>query len=258
MIFQTYDGAGKPDPAVSNIVVKVTNPNPLDPYLVSKVVKVFGNDSHVIAAFQKDLYAATASMTLVPIQHGDGRWVYLVNQTNISLNGNLTLPIYSVSVTGISTGASDYNYSASIPFISYQRPGSGNINLNYTYSFQGSFSLDVANSKTSGSPFANMTMYFMEPRGSVVLKPLNFTSFPQVALYFVQSLNPDTPYTSLSTLPGGAALQYMFILGTNTTIPVNIQGGLGGLATPLIYKGGTEFQLTLMVGQMTGGGWQPG
>ena len=253
VIFQTYDAAGKPDPAVSNIVVKVTNPQPLDPYLVSDAVKVFGNDSHVIAAFDRDLYPASATMTLAPIQQGNGRWVYLVNETNVSLNGNLSLPIYSVTVSGVSSGAT-YDYSPSIPFVSYLGPGSGSTPVNYTYTFQGSFSLDVANKATTGSPFDNMTMYFMDQRGSLVLRPLNFTSYPQVALYFLQSLDTLTPYTSLTTLPGGAALQYMFILGTNTTIPVNIQGGIGGLAAPLIYKGGTEFQVTLMVGASSGGG----
>jgi hypothetical protein len=64
-----------------NISVAVNNPDLLDPYLIQKVVGIFGNDSHVIDAFSPDLYAAYSTMELKPIFANASEVVFLVNQT---------------------------------------------------------------------------------------------------------------------------------------------------------------------------------
>ena len=61
-------------------------PDPLDPHLLSSLNQTFGSSQEVAKAFEDDLFPAYSNvMNLKPISSSGGRWVFLLNDTNLAM-----------------------------------------------------------------------------------------------------------------------------------------------------------------------------
>jgi hypothetical protein len=262
LIFRAYNGDGEPDKSVVNVTVRVFNPSPLDPYLISELRTRFGSDPSVERAFVHDLYAANSSTTLMPYQEKNGAWYFLLNQTNIATTDNASQPIYTVSVLGNTTGEGMYSFTPSFPYARFSRQ-SGPVSVyNFTYQTTGSFSTVLVSSRSfSPAPFPDFTGYYAEPRGSLVALPVNFTYPANFAYggsmsYLLWSYNKSTPFCILTTLPGPMSKEYAMAWGQNTTVPICTGGCLSGLASPPQLIGASDYQIIPILSQMTGGATQ--
>lgn len=225
-----------------NVTVTSYNPNPLDPYLISKVVSVFGNDSKVISAFTSDLYEASSSFELKPIAPG----VYLVNQTNIATATNSQMPYLEISVSGPS-GSTTYEYTGNPPsYLSSPTVTIGNT-ITESYTVSDEFSLfQVTAADQCFVPFsASLSGYFVNQ--SFVMLPLDF-NFSHEGQYLVMSSNNACQLQTIDTEPGNITQLYSFLYGSNLTIPVSLTGGgIGLLGSPEPVAGGTQYVLNLFI-----------
>jgi hypothetical protein len=226
VVFRTYDGLGKPDPSVHSVTIKVFNPSPLDPFLISELKARFGSDPSVERAFTRDLYTANSSMTLSPYQVKDGAWYFLLNQTNIATTANATQPVYTISVLGSTTGEATYSFVPSFPYAKYAGQSGAVSAYNFTYRTVGSLStILVSNKSFTPAPFQTFAGYYAEPRGSLVAVPMNFT-YPAnfthggSMSYLLWSNNRSTPFYITTTIPGQLSKEYAMVWGQNVTVPV--------------------------------------
>ncbi len=262
LIFRTYDGLGKPDPSVSNVTIRVFNPSPLNPFLLSQLKARFGSDASVQRAFERDLYAANSSMTLRPFQVKGGHWYFLINQTNIAAISNASQPVYTISVIGNTSKDAAYAYTTIFPFVKFSGELGQASPYNFTYRAIGSYStIMVSNKSFTSSPFRNFTAYDLEPRGSLIMLPLNFTypanfNYGGVMSYLLWSYNQSTPFYTLTTAPGQMGRAYMLLWGQNVTIPVCVGGCLFGFTAPPQELGAGSLAMTPILGQMTAGATQ--
>ncbi|MDA4127796.1 MAG: hypothetical protein OK452_11445, partial [Thaumarchaeota archaeon] len=262
LVFRTYNGLGKPELSVSNVTIRVFNPSPLDSFLMSELRARFGSDLSVERAFKHDLYAANSNMTLRPYQEKSGAWYFLVNQTNIAMAGNASQPIYTISIIGNTTGKAAYSFAPSFPFASYSGQSGLVSAYNFTYRTVGSFSIIVVSNKSfTPAPFTDFTGYYVDPRGSLVALPMNFTypanfTYGGTMSYLLWSNNKSTPFYITTTIPGQMSKEYAMSWGQNATVPVCISGCLFGLASPPQIIGTSAYQINPVLGQMTAGATQ--
>jgi hypothetical protein len=229
LTFQAVNQYGAPDPG-ANITVTVVNPDPLDAYLTHEVVAIFGNDSQVIHAFMADLYPAGAPVqTLEPRSSGDGSWKYVINQTDLQLEGDPP-SAFQVTVTGDGVA--------------------------FTYSFSNSFGLYLVpelpvQSNSSSLEWQNVTAYTFGETVQFRSMPLTF-NFSTPTQYLSWSGPPDSDGSFLppEAEPGGYSLYYPFLYGGNDTVVVNLAGG-GASASSL--EQGTSVYTTIDIGAMSGG-----
>ncbi|MDG7006635.1 MAG: hypothetical protein JRN06_00155 [Nitrososphaerota archaeon] len=229
LTFRAVDQYGRPDPGV-NITLTAVNPNPLDAYLVHEVVSLFGNDSKVLRFFKADLYNASASFqTLRPRSSGDGGWEFLVNQTNLQLDGDPP-SAFQVTVAGHGTA--------------------------FAYSFSNSFGLYLipslpVQSNSSLLEWGNATAYTFG--GSVQFRsmPLAFNfSMPTPFLSWSGPADWNGMFLPPVTEPGGYSMYYPFLYGENNTVIVNVAGG--GASASSVAQGGSVYT-TIDVGPESGG-----
>ncbi|HEV2226246.1 MAG TPA: hypothetical protein VGR56_05505 [Nitrososphaerales archaeon] len=262
LVFRTYNGLGKPDQSVLNVTIRVFNPSPLDPFLISELESHFGSDLSVERAFTHDLYPANSSMTLSPYQVKNGAWYFLLNQTNIATAANATQPVYTISVLGSTTGEATYSFIPGFPYAQYSGQSGTVSAYNFTYRTVGSLSTIVISNKSfTPAPFHTFTGYYVEPRGSLAALPMNFTypanfTYGGSMSYLLWSYNKSTPFYITTTVPGQMSKEYAMLWGQNTTVPVCIGGCLFGLASPPQNLGTAAYELTPILGSMTAGATQ--
>ena len=229
LTFRAVNQNGSPDPGV-NVTVTVVNPDPLDTYLTQEAVAIFGNDSQVIHAFKVDLYSANAPVqTLKPRSSGDGTWEYLVNQTNLQLEGDPP-SAFQVTVTGQGT--------------------------TFTYSFSNSFGVYLipelpVQSNSTLLEWQNVTAYSFGGTVQFNSLPLTF-NFSAPTQYLSWSGPPDWDGSFLppEAEPGGYSLYYPFLYGENNTVVVNLSGG--GASASSIERGSSVYT-TIDIGALSGG-----
>jgi hypothetical protein len=230
LTFRAVNQYGAPDPGVS-VTVTVVNPDPLDTYLTREVVAIFGNDSQVIRAFRADLYAASAPVqALQPRSSGDGTWEYLVNQTNMQLDGDPPSE-FQVMVSG--DGAA------------------------FAYSFSNSFGLSLipelpVQSNSAILEWQNVTAYAFGGKVQFSSIPLTFNfSAPTQYLSWSGPPTRDGSFLPPEPEPGGYSLYYPFLYGGNNTVIVSLAGG--GASASSVEQGASVYT-TIDVGTMSGGG----
>jgi hypothetical protein len=262
VVFRTYNGYGKPDQSVLNVTIRVFNPSPLEPYMISILRAHFGSDPSVERAFMHDLYAANSSMTLRPYEEKDGEWYFLVNQTNIATTDNASQPIYTISVVGTSTGEATYSFVSSFPYATFSGQSGVVSPYNFTYQTVGALSTMLVNNESfMPAPFHDFTGYYVEPRGSLVALPMNFTSpadftYRGSMSYLLWSYNKSAPFYTTTTVPGPISKEYAMTWGQNVTVPICIGGCLFGTASPPQALTASAFEVTPILSQMTGGATQ--
>jgi hypothetical protein len=231
-----------------NVTITSYNPNPLDPYLISNVISVFGNDSKVISAFTSDLYEASSSFELKPIAPG----VYLVNQTNIATITNPQMPYLEISVSGPS-GSTTYEYTGNPP--SYLGSPTVTIRRNmitesYTVSDEFSlFQVTAATNQCPSSAFQFPSLFGYYVNQSFVMLPLDF-NFSHEGQYLVvmSSNNNGCQLQTIDTEPGNITQLYSFLYGSNLTVPISLTGGgIGLIGSPEPVAGGTQYVLKLFI-----------
>jgi hypothetical protein len=229
LTFDAVNQYGAPDPGVK-VTVTVVNPDPLDTYLTHEVIAIFGNDSQVIHAFEADLYPATASVqTLEPRSSGGGTWKYLVNQTNLQLDGD---PPSEFQVTVSGHGAA------------------------FAYSFSNSFGLSLipelpVQANSTILEWQNVTAYTFGGTVQFSSIPLIF-NFSAPTQYLSWSGPPtwDGSFLPPEAEPGGYALYYPFLYGGNNTVFVDLAGG--GASASSVEQGASVYT-TIDVGATSGG-----
>ncbi len=229
LTFRAVNQDGSPDPG-ANITTAAVNPDPLDTYLIREVVAIFGNDSQVVHAFRADLYPASAPVqTLQPRSSGGGTWEYLVNQTNLQLEGD---PPSAFQVTVAEDGTA------------------------FTYSFSNSFGLYLVpelpvQSNSSVLEWQNVTAYTFGETVQFRSIPLTF-NFSAPTQYLSWSGPPDWDGSFLppEAEPGGYSLYYPFLYGANDTIVVNLSGG--GASASSVERGSSVFT-TIDISTLSGG-----
>jgi hypothetical protein len=261
LTFSAYNGLGEPDPSVTNVTIKVLNPDPLDSHLLSQLRARFGNDTSVERAFRHDLYAANSSMTLKPYLVKQGAWYFLVNQTNLAMTANSLPPVYTISVVGNTTGKATYSFAPDFPYANFSSQSGPVSGFNFTYRTLGSFSAIVVDKSFTPSPFLGFTGYYADARGSLVALPINFTypvdfAYGGTMSYLLWSSNKSTPFYITATFPGEMSREYAMLWGQNMTVPVCIGGCLFGLASPPQSLGTAAYELTPILGPMTAGATQ--
>ena len=262
VVFRTYDGYGKPDQSVLNVTIRVFNPSPLDPFLLSELRARFGSDPSVQRTFVHDLYAANSSMILRPYQEANGAWYFLLNQTNIATADNASQPVYTISVLGNTTGEAMYSFDSSFPYAGFSGQLGQVSAYNFTYRTVGSLStILVSNKSFTPAPFHDFTGYYAEPRGSLVALPMNFTypanfTYGGSMSYLLWSYNKSTPFYITTAIPGPVSKEYAMAWGQNVTVPICIGGCLFGLASPPLAVSATAYEVTPILSQMTGGATQ--
>ncbi|MDG7016112.1 MAG: hypothetical protein JRM82_01920, partial [Nitrososphaerota archaeon] len=229
LTFRAVSQNGSPDPG-ANVSVIVVNPDPLDVYLTHEVVAIFGNDSQVIHAFKADLYPASALIqTLRPRSSGDGTWEYVINQTNLQLEGD---PPSAFQVTATGHGAA------------------------FTYSFSNSFGLylvpELPVQSSSGSlEWQNVTAYTFGETVQFRSIPLTFNfSTPTQYISWSGPSDWDGSFLPPEAEPGGYSLYYPFLYGGNNTVSVNLVGG--GASATSVEQGGSVYT-TIDIGVLSGG-----
>ncbi|MDG7016373.1 MAG: hypothetical protein JRM82_03255 [Nitrososphaerota archaeon] len=229
LTFRAVSQNGSPDPGV-NVTVTAVNPDPLDTYLTREVVAVFGNDSQVIHAFRADLYEASAPVqALQPRSSGEATWEYLVNQTNLQLEGDPP-SAFQVTVTGHGT--------------------------TFTYSFSNSFGIYLVpelpvQSSSTLLEWQNVTVYSFGGTVQFNSIPLTF-NFSAPTQYLSWSGPPtwDGSFLPPEAEPGGYSLYYPFLYGENNTVIVSLAGG--GASASSVGKGASVYT-TIDVGATSGG-----
>jgi hypothetical protein len=224
----TYGPSGL-DPLTSVNMTLVT-PDPLDPHLLAALNETFGHSPEVIHDFQSDLFPASSTvMSLKPVNSTGGRWVFLLNDTNLATLNETQMPTLYISVQG---QAGSYSYSVPVAFSSFE--------INRTLIPQ--------------LPFADVNGYYLDQGRQLVALPLNysFTSpSPFVAWDYGNSTAPSF-VSPVSYEPGNLSQIYGFVFGGNSTICANLDGGGGSLVN--VHTQQTSFQALAMIGPETGGG----
>jgi hypothetical protein len=236
------------------------NPSPLDSYLISKASSIFGNDSHVLSSLSEDLYPANFTTVLKPVVQNSSEWVFLINQTNLAFPDLDEMPELSISLSG-NSGYTVYNFLANDPPyylggpITNYNQGFKNIN----YYANDSFSLFMMSDFPSNFPLSNLAGYYVvQPSGNqeLVMQPLNF-SFNSPMPYLIRTYDNSSGPFFISLEPGNLTQSFQMVYGENAAInvfPNYIGGGIIGLnGAPVPLNGGTSYQISLLIGNESGG-----
>ena len=145
----TYGPSGL-DPSDS-VNISLVTPDPLDPHLLSSLNQTFGSSQEVAKDFEDDLFPAYSNvMNLKPVSSSGGRWVFLLNDTNLAMTNDTTMPYLYITVTG----------------------GSGS----YSYTVPDAFSSFLINRTLIPSlPFPSVDGYYLDQLRQLVALPLNFS-----------------------------------------------------------------------------------
>jgi len=223
----TYGPSGL-DPSTSVNMTLVT-PDPLDPHLLASLNETFGQYPEVIHDFQNDLFPAYFTvMSLKPVNSTGGRWVFLLNDTNLAMLNEMQMPTLYISVQGQS---GSYSYSVPVAFSSFE--------INRTLIPQ--------------LPFADVNGYYLDQERQLIALPLNY-SFTSPSPFVAWDYGNGTTPSFVSPVtyePGNLSQIYGFIYGGNSTIYANLDGGGGSLVNVQTQE--TSFQALAMIGSQTGG-----
>jgi hypothetical protein len=223
----TYGPSGL-DPSDS-VNISLVTPDPLNPHLLSSLNQTFGTNQEVAKAFEDDLFPAYSNvMNLKPIASSGGRWVFLLNNTNLAMLNETQMPTLYISVQGQS---GNYSYSVPVSFSSFE--------INRTLIPQ--------------LPFAQVNGYFLDQERQLIALPLkySFTSpSPFVAWDYGYATTPSF-VSPISYEPGNLSRIYGFLFGGGSTIYANLDGGGGSLVN--VQRQQTNFQALAMIGPQTGG-----
>jgi hypothetical protein len=223
----TYGPSGL-DPSTSVNMTLVT-PDPLDPHLLASLNGTFGQYPEVIHDFQNDLFPAYSSvMNLKPVNSTGGRWVFLLNDTNLAMLNETQMPTLYISVQGQS---GSYSYSVPVAFSSFE--------INRTLIPQ--------------LPFADVNGYYLDEERQLIALPVNY-SFTSPSPFVAWDYGNGTTPSFVSPVtyePGNLSQIYGFLFGGNSTIYANLDGGGGSLVN--VHTRQTSFQALAMIGPQTGG-----
>ena len=218
-------GQSLPDTLIS---ITVQNPSPLDQWLTSNFVHVFGDDPQTLRAFQEDLYLTNQTMTFT----GKGALSLLFNQTS------LVPPRISITAGGV-------KQSGNFTFVP--------VLVNSTI-------MSAPDAFTGPVYYANATIplwtYNMF-QGSLAFLPVSTTMDQPTA--FLELVNNGTSgwfagnTTAPQTPSAFASQEYGFWpMGENLTVYANLQGG--GVDLLGVQKAGpSEYQATFSIEPWSGG-----
>ncbi len=238
------------------------NPSPLDSYLASETRSIFGNDDTVINSLDQDLYPAYSTTVLKPVISNSEESVFLINQTNIATPNVDEMPYFTISISG-KTGYTEFFYQPNNPpyYLSPPVTYYGQMIENTTYNAYDYFGLFAMSDFPSSFPFQELTgYYFMQPSvgDDIVMQPLNF-SFSSSMPYLIRTYaDPSGPFF-VSFEPGNLTQSYAMVYGENSTTtavsPNFVGSGIIGLdGMPVAVNGGTSYEVSLLIGNQTGGG----
>jgi len=223
----TYGPSGL-DPSDS-VSISLVTPDPLNPHLPSSLNQTFGSSQKVAKAFEDDLYPAYSNvMSLKPVSSSGGRSVFLLNDSNLAMTNDTTMPYLYITVTG----------------------GSGS----YSYAVPDAFSSFLINQTLIPSlPFPSVDGYYLDQLRQLVALPLNFSLSLPSNPYLAWDYNDTSPsfISPISYEPGNLSRVYGFLYGGNSTIYANLEGGGAKLLNAQDEQ--TDFQVTVFVGVQTGG-----
>jgi hypothetical protein len=210
----------------TTLSITIHNPSPLDDWLTSKFVHVFGNDPTALKAFQEDLYPTNQTMTF----SGQGTMSFLLNQTS------LVPPQISITSGGVTqTG-----------------------NFTFVPTFVNSTITSISNSLNGTIHYANATIplwSYNMIEGSLSFLPVSTTiSDPMSFMELVNSSGWIAGNTTVPQTPSAFASQgYAFWpMGQNLTVYANLQGGgVDLLGVQKVSPG--EYQALLDVAPWSGG-----
>ena len=223
----TYGTSGL-DPSDS-VNVSLVTPNPLDPHLLSSLNQTFGSYQKVAKDFEDDLFPAFSNVvTLEPISSSGGRWVFLLNDTNLAMTNDTTMPYLYITVTG-SSGS--YSYTVPDAFSSFL----------------------VDQTLVQSLPFPSVDGYYLDQLRQLVALPLNFSVAAPSNPYLAWDYNETFPsfISPITYEPGNLSSVYGFLYGGNSTINANLEGGGASLVD--VQSQQTDFQALVMIGPQTGG-----
>jgi hypothetical protein len=212
-----------------SVSISLVTPDPLDPHLLSSLNQTFGSDQQVARAFEDDLFPAYSNvMNLKPVSSSGGRWVFLLNDTNLAMTNDTAMPYLYITVTG----------------------GSGN----YSYAVPDAFSSFLVNRTLVPSlPFPNVDGYYLDQLRQLVALPLNFSLSLPSNPYLAWDYNESSPsfISPITYEPGNLSSVYGFLYGGNSTIYANLGGGGAKLLNAQNEQ--TDFQAMVLMGPQTGG-----
>lgn len=220
----TYGPAGL-DPSTS-VNVTLVSPDPLNSYLLASLSKTFGSDPKVLHYFEADLFPANSYvMDLKPLSSSGGRWVFLLNDTNLAMANDTQMPYLYITVKGVS---GSYSYSVPDAFSAFV----------------------VERSMVPSLPFTAVHGYYLDQQLQLVALPLNY-SLTSANPYVAWDFGGAPSFASLTYEPGNLSRTYGFLYGGNSTIYANLEGR--GASLLGIQKGQATFQATVMLAPKTGG-----
>jgi hypothetical protein len=223
----TYGPSGL-DPSDS-VNISLVTPDPLDPHLLSLLNQTFGSNQEVAKAFEGDLFPAYSNvMSLEPVSSSGGRWVFLLNDTNLALTNDTTMPYLNITVAGAS---GSYSYTVADAFSSFL----------------------VNRTLIPSLPFPSVEGGYLDQLRQLVALPLNFSLASPSNPYLAWDYNGSSPsfISPITYEPGNLSSVYRFLYGGNGTIFANLDGGGGSLLN--IQRQQTNFEAFAMIGPQTGG-----
>ena len=212
----TYGPSGL-DPSDS-VNISLVTPDPLDPHLLSSLNQTFGSYQQVAKDFEDDLFPAYSNvMSLKPVSSSGGRWVFLLNDTNLAMTNDTTMPYLYITVTD---GSGNYSYTVPDAFSSFL----------------------VDRTLIPSLPFPSVDGYYLDQLRQLVALPLNFSLTAPSNPYLAWDYNGSSPsfISPITYEPGNLSSVYGFLYGGNSTIYANLDGGGGSLVN--IQRQQTNFQ----------------
>ncbi len=223
----TYGPSGL-DPSTS-VNITLVNPDPLNPHLLASLNATFGQYPEVVRDFRNDLFPAYSYvMNLKPVSSSGGKWVLLLNDTNLAMMNETQMPYLYLTIQGQS---GSYSYSVPDAFSSFA--------INQTL--------------IPSLPFRTVSGYYLDQLRQLIALPLNYSftsSSPFVAWDYGSGSTPNF-VSPITYEPGNLSKVYGFLYGANNTIYANLDGGGGSLVG--IQSHQTNFQAMAMIGARTGG-----
>jgi len=224
----TYGPAGL-DPSTSVNITLVT-PDPLDPHLLTSLNSTFNFYPGTVRAFRADLFpASTYVLSLQPLSSSGGRWVFLLNDTNLAMANDTQMPYLYISVKGA--------------------PG------NYSYAVPDAFSsFLIDQSPLPSLPFPAVHGYYLDQQMQLIALPLNYSftspTNPFIAWDYGNGGAPSF-VSPITYEPGNLSRVYGFLYGENSTIYANLDGGGASLVGVQVSQ--SIFHGMVMVGPQSGG-----
>lgn len=223
----TYGPTGL-DPS-SMVNVTLVTPDPLDPHLLASLNNTFGQYSEVVRDFKSDLFPAYSYvMNLKPVNSSGGKWVFLLNDTNLAMANQTAMPTLYITVQGQS---GSYSYPVPDAFSSFA----------------------INQSQVPSLPFSTVQGYYLDQQRQLIALPLNFSISSPSNPFVAWDYNGSAPsfVSPVTYEPGNLSRIYGFLYGGNNTIYANLDGGGAHLVG--VRSEQTEFQAMVMMGPQTGG-----